>query len=165
MPNVDGVISENSLGNLADWTCSGGGGIDYKPVCRNSNHHAVAAIAERGELDIHSEQFILDHVNNVYEEDDAQRDLVIISTNTPCTGCTHRRQLEKMCNGIKRNERFCGIRNIDSHYWKCLVLTKDRNGNRLCMLGIRLIMTHGLDIFFVVNLIISFVWDGMEVKK
>ena len=34
------------------------------------------------------------------------RDLVIISTNTPCGGCTKRQQLQKICNAINSDSRI-----------------------------------------------------------
>ena len=65
------------------------------------NKKVVASLAEGGnKADRHSEDFILNHIDKIHSEHDKERDLVIISTASPCKTCFEKELIQKMCNGI-----------------------------------------------------------------
>ena len=112
-----------SLGNIDNWECENENNTkDRQPewACWYTGNKKVVAsfAAKRSGAEHHTEDLILNHIDKLHSTDetseqekkeknvhpDEDRDLVIISTASPCATCYEMESIEKMCNGINKEE-------------------------------------------------------------
>ena len=111
--NFNGDRGVSSLGSSADdWQC------DMETRCIKKDNTAIATWAPiYSSLEQHSEAVALPLIDKL--PSGQNKDLVIISTAEPCSGCFESDVLQKFCNGINQGTNKP---NANSRYNSCIYL-------------------------------------------